>query len=97
MTFYVNDYNVIYTSFFQEELEYAVKYIAFKLKEPNIANNFYYLVKSKTDALHFFPERYSKISFGNKVYRKLPINKYIVIYEVDNNTRASFYLTYFSR
>ena len=96
MTFYAENYTVIYTSSFEEELDYTVKYIAFKLKEPNIANQFYHIIKSKTNSLHYFPERHVKIIFKNKIYRKLLINKYIVIYEVDNNTRTSLYFTYFS-
>lgn len=96
MTFYVDNYIVIYTSSFQEELDYTIKYIAFKLKEPSIANQFYHIVKSKTNSLHYFPERHVKINFKNRIFRKLPINKYIIIYEVDHNTRTSLYLTYFS-
>ena len=96
MIFYTDSYNVIYSSSFIEELDYAVKYIALKLKEPDTAKNFYYVVKSKTDSLHYFPERYVKISVKNRTLRKLPINKYIVIYEVDNDSRTSLYSTYFS-
>ena len=96
MTFYVDKYTVIHTPIFESELKYIVNYISFKLLEPNTAKKFYINVKLKIHTLQYFPERHVKIDLNNRVLRKLPINKYIVIYEVDNNTRTSLSLTYIS-
>lgn len=96
MTFSAKKYLVIQTLTFKKELNEALNYIAFKLNEPITSKKFYNNLLTKIYALHFFPEIYPKITYKNKTLRKLPIHKYVVIYEVDNNTRSSFYSTYFS-
>ena len=95
MTFYANNYSVIYTSMFLIELNEIVNYIAYTLKEPKTAKKFYDMVKLKTNSLHFFPEMHTKINHKNHVFRKLHVNKYLVIYEVDNNTGQVYILHIF--
>ena len=92
-------YIVKQTSPFENELELIYRYLAFKLKEPNTAKRFYRNVISKLNSLQYFPERYTKISnFENKSrnLRKLLIDNYLIIYEVLNDARRSYYITYFS-
>ena len=93
MTFY-NKYIIIYTSLFQSELERMLKYIAFNLDSPNVAKSFYKEITNKLYSLQYFPERYMKINYKNKLLRKLLVHKYVIIYEINKNTRSSFYSTY---
>lgn len=97
---YTKQYDVKQTPLFEEELEDIYRYFTIKLKEPNIAINFYKKVMTKIHSLQYLPERYVSISnFRNKGrnLRKLLIDDYIIIYEVINDTRESFHLTYFSQ
>lgn len=90
-------YTIKPTPLFEKELENIYKYITFKLQAPITANNLYNKVVKDIYSLEQFPERYPKIScYKNRNLRKLLINKYVVIYEVNNNTRTSFYFTYIS-
>lgn len=86
------------TATFKNELEDIIYYIKNKLKEPHLGDNFYKTVISEISSLDYMPERYMKILNKNRKrnLRRLPIDKYVVIYEVDNNTRSSLYLTHLS-
>lgn len=95
----INRYIVRPTATFKEELRDIIKYIKLNLREPLIAQKFYDEVIEKISSLKFMPERYTKIDVSNnrsKNLRKLPVKDYLIIYEVDKNTRTSFYFTYFS-
>ena len=84
---------------FENELNDLYRYILFKFKEPMIASKFYDKIKNTILSLEYFPERYMKISdfnHKNRNMRKLIIERYIIIYEVNKNIRRSFHLTYFS-
>lgn len=96
MTFSAKKYSIIHTPSFEKELKEIIRYITFNLNEHITSKKFYNNLLTRIYSLQYFPERYSKINHRNKILRKLPIHKYIVIYEVDNHTRASFYSTYFS-
>lgn len=94
---YIKRYIINQTPSFEKELESIYKYLAFKLKEPLTAKNFYNKIIKEIYSLQHFPERYMKISSyknKNRNIRRLPINQYIIIYEVNNNTRTSLHLTY---
>lgn len=96
---YINKYIIRPAPSFENELEKIYNYIAFKLKEPATAKNFYNQVTKEIYSLQYFPKRYMKIPIYKKrkrEIRRLPFNKYAIIYEVDNNTRSSFYFTYIS-
>lgn len=91
-------YTIRQTTSFEVELENIYRYLAFSLKEPNTAKKYLNTIIEKIYSLQFFPERYSKIhNFKNRNIRKMPVNNYLVIFEVVNDTRSSFYSTYFSR
>lgn len=94
-----NKYTILPTSTFKEELEGIMYYIRHKLKEPLTAKKFYKKVVNEIKSLKFMPERYKiieEIHARSKILRKTSVNNYIIIYEVDNNTRTSFHSTYFS-
>lgn len=96
---YMNKYIVKTTPSFEKELKNIYKHLSFKLKEPMIANKFYNKVIKEISSLQYFPERYTKISsYINQIrnLRKLLVDRYVVIYEVNHNTRTSLYLTHFS-
>ncbi|MBO4816532.1 MAG: type II toxin-antitoxin system RelE/ParE family toxin [Clostridia bacterium] len=96
MTFYVEKYKIVHTSSFELELYQILKYISFNLLETNIAKKFYKSVKEKINSLTYLPERNAKIYLNDKNFRKILVNNYLIIYEVDNDTRTNLYLTYFS-
>lgn len=95
-----NNYTILPTSTFKQELEEIMYYITHKLKEPLVAKRFYKKVVNEIKSLKFMPERYKIIEriYNNKskILRKTSINNYVIIYEVNNNTRTSLYFTYFS-
>lgn len=93
-------YTILPTSNFKKELKEIMYYIRYKLKEPLIANKFYKKVVDEIKSLKFMPERYkiiNEIYDKTEILRKTSVNNYIIIYKVDNNTRTSFYFTYFSQ
>lgn len=94
-----NKYTIFPTSAFKEELEEVMYYIRHKLKEPLTAKRFYKKVVNEIKSLKFMPERYKaieKIYNRSKVLRKTSVNNYVIIYEVNNNTRTSIHFIYFS-
>lgn len=83
-------YSINITPTFAQELSEIFDYMVYKLKVPNIANKFNQKVKKSINSLKFFPERFSKILISNKNnLRKLVIDNYIMIYEVNSNKRRS--------
>ena len=93
----INKYKIRPTATFKAELKNIIHYIRINLKEPLIAQKFYDKVIEKISALNYMPERYMKVDISkNKNIRKIPIKDYLIIYEINKNTRTSFYFTYFS-
>lgn len=71
--------------------------ISYYLKEEKIAKKLIRNILNSISTLKHFPERYAKIEDINKDnIRKMLVKNYVVIYEVDSDTRASFYFTYLS-
>lgn len=93
----INKYKVIWSEDFYNELERILEYLNYNLYSPITTRNFYIKILEKLSILKFFPNSHQKIILKDKTYRKLLVSKYIIIYEVNNDTRPSFYLTYFSR
>lgn len=94
-----NKYTVLPTSTFKEELKEIMYYIRYKLKEPLTAKRFYKKIVKEIKSLKFMPERYKiieEIYNKSKILRKTSVNNYVIIYEVNNNTRTSLHFTYFS-
>lgn len=96
---YNDKYIIRQTSSFEKELEKIYLYITFRLKEPKIAKKIFRKVKKEIYSLQYSPERYTKIfndKNTNRNIRRMLVNKYLIIYEVDNNTRTSIHFTYIS-
>ena len=87
-------YKIIWLNSFKYELSHIYNYLSRTLKEPSLANKFHNEVFKFISTLSYFPERYQKI-FPDKNIRRIPIDKYVILYTVNHNTRANFYLTYF--
>lgn len=88
-------YKIEWLDSFKDELSQIYYYLSKILKEPSIANNFHKKVYKLISSLSYFPERYQKIAFDKNI-RRIPIDKYIILYTVNYNTRANLYFTYFS-
>lgn len=83
-------YSINITPTFGKELEQIYQYMVDNLKVPNIANKFNKKVKNSIFSLTYFPERFSKILISNSNnLRKLIVDNYIIIYEVNSNKRTS--------
>ena len=95
----MNKYQIIWSPKAYEDLQNIHAYIAYHLKEKYIANNMIKKILDSISGLCYLPEKHMKVFKSNiriKNLRKLPIDNYVVIYEVVHNTRSSFYFTYIS-
>lgn len=91
-------YSINLTLQFKRELEEIYNYIFFSLSSPKAATNLYLKIKNSILTLDLFPERYSKISvtnFQKHNLRKLVIDNYIVIYDIDSMKYQVFILHIF--
>lgn len=92
----MKEYSVILQPQFFEELDV----ILYFFQDSHMSKRKIYTeVRNTVSSLSIFPERYSKINdkFNTKNVRKLPINKYVVIYEVDNEKDEVYILHIFSQ
>lgn len=92
----MKEYRIILQPQFLEDLET----ILYFLTSTKLARRKLYTeVKNTVLNLSIFPERYNKINkkFRTENIRKLPINKYVVIYEVDNENDEVYILHIFSQ
>lgn len=81
-------YVIKQTSEFENELISLYNYIFFYFKEINTAEKFYQKVQEKIYSLEYFPERYAKLDhFKYKSLRKLVFSNYIIIYEIQKDSR----------
>jgi len=95
----MNKYRIIWSPKANDDLNKIYYYIAYNLKEINIAKNLINKILNTISNLNYLPERHSRIyNFKNnsKITRKIIIDNFIVLYEVNNNARTSLYLTYIS-
>ena len=83
----MKEYNVNLTNQFLEELE-KISYL-YKKK-------LYYDIRNTVSTLSIFPERYMKLKNDKKNIRKLIVNKFIIIYKVDNINEKVYILHIFS-
>lgn len=91
-----NRYKIIWLNSFKNELSHIYYYLSNKLKEPFIANKFHSKVFKTLSTLSYFPERFPLLNHNNNI-RKIPIDKYVILYTVNHNTRSSLYFTHLSR
>lgn len=88
-------YKVNISKKFEEELLNIFYHIFFSLKSPIAAFNTYNLIVKSAFSLSYFPERHSK--FENSDFRKLTVENYVIIYEVDKISLQVFLLHVFNR
>ena len=92
----MKEYSVIIQPQFLEELEVILYFFQDRY---STKRKVYAEVRNTVYSLSIFLERYSKINnnFNTKNIRKLPINKYVVIYEVNNEKNEIYLLHIFSQ
>ena len=94
----MNKYSINLTSQFNEELKNIYEYIYYTLSSPQTANKLYFKIKNSILSLESFPDSYPKIIFNNSKehnFRKLIINKYVIIFKVQNVSNEVFILHIF--
>lgn len=94
----MKEYRIILQPQFLEELETILYFFpGTKLTRRKL----YIEVRNTVLNLSIFPERYNQINeyenFRTDNIRKLPVNKYIIIYEVDNEKEEVYILHMFSQ
>ena len=91
----MKEYKIKLTSQFLEELDTSLYFFHSYMTKRKLYNE----VRNTVFSLSIFPERYSKINenFRTENIRKLPINKYVVIYEVNNDKDEVYILHIFSQ
>jgi len=92
-------YRIIWSPEAKEELDNIHFYIEHYIKEKNLADNIIRKLLTTISNLNYLPEKFEKIQiFKNKTknVRKMIVNNYVVIYEIQKDTRSSIYFTYFS-
>lgn len=93
-------YKIIWSKMFKLELKKIYNYILLNFNEPLIAQNFYSNIITSLYSLTAFPERYPNIIYYQNRkklnIRKLFVENYIIIYEVNNDSRSSYNFTYIS-
>lgn len=90
-------YKIIWSPKAYKDLENIHYYIEYYLKEKNIANNIVKKILDSIANLSYLPEKYIKIQYledETKNMRKMKVDNYIVIYEINNFIRSSIYFTY---
>ena len=90
----MKEYKVNLTAQFKEELKETLYFFPHSY---NTKRKLHHDIRNTVASLSIFPERYSKINKNLKAQniRKLPINKFIVIYEVDNEKYEVYILHIF--
>lgn len=94
----MSEYFIHLTSQFNEEFDKLYQYISFYLHSPRAANKFYFKIKNSILNLNFFPERYPKVPNVNPYnfnFRKMVVGKYVIIYDVQNDSNEVFILHIF--
>lgn len=79
-------YRIIWSPRASSRLLELYNYLIYKLKGPIIARNPYNSILYETSKLKFFPARYPDLSYYGKIgksYRRLRVDKFIIIYKVN--------------
>ena len=90
----MKEYKINLTAQFKEELKESLYFFPHSY---NTKRKLHHDIRNTVASLSIFPERYSKINkeFKEQNIRKIPINKFVVIYEVDNEKDEVYILHIF--
>ena len=94
----MDKYRIIWSPRASSRLLELYNYLIYKLKEPITARNLYNKILYETSKLKCFPAKYPDLSYYgkiNKSYRRLRVDKFIIIYKVDFDTSKVFILDIF--
>lgn len=94
----MNKYKITWSPKAYEDLQRIDNYIRYYLKEENIANKLIKKLFESISNLKYLPEKYPMLKHNDihKNIRKMPVENYIVIYQIDYTSRTNFYSTYIS-
>lgn len=92
-------YKIIWSPKARNDLQNIHFYIEYYLKEKSTAKKIVNRILNYISNLSYLPEKYVKLEDWKdktKNVRKMKVNNYIIIYEVDKEKRTCLYFTYFS-
>lgn len=87
------EYKVKFTEKCLEDIEEMCQYIAEKLKEEDVANEFRRKIKDSVKNLSTFPQMYAKTEKFDRVkrnYRKISIDNYVLLYTIDEENKVVY-------
>ena len=87
-------YKVNLTTQFKEELKKTLYFFQYSCKT---RRKLHYEIRNTVSSLEILPERYSRLKLNSKNIRKLPVNKFVITYEVDNEKDEVYILHIFSQ
>ena len=89
----MKEYKINLTDQFLEELDTSLYFFPSYMTRRKL----YHDVRNIVSSLSIFPERYSKINKKEKTknIRKIPVSKFVIIYEVDNDQDEVYILHIF--
>ena len=79
-----------------QDLDGIYRYIAEKIKEPEIANNLIDTLEDAMDSLEMFPNRGAERkngAYASKGYRQLFVKNFTIVYRVDEGHKQVIVLT----
>lgn len=87
----INSYEVIVTDIAREELEEIYDYIFNNLCNRIAANNLMNKIEQEIFSLEKNPYKCVEvhIKHNNEVYRKLPVDNYVVLYDIDEEYKKT--------
>ena len=88
-------YKIQWLDTFKKEVDNIYYYISQILDEPLIAYKFHKKLIQKINSLEYFPERYRKIKSKDSNIRKIIVDQYIILYQVNNKSKKVFILHIF--
>ena len=85
------EFEVRFTNRANRDMEEIYRYIKTQLKEPQTANRQIQRIIQEAETLDAIPERYAKVGWepwSSQNIRKMPVDHYVVFYQVDKVRRA---------
>ena len=70
------------------DIKRIVNYIAYSLLNVKAANDFLEALKKRFSLVAKEPHLYATINTKRKTYRKVPIKRYLALYEIDEKART---------